>query len=102
MSSRKLFRILIPAIFVAAAATVWLFWPREAQQVGVPVEPSTVLIALAMVCAAHYFFTDLLDLHSGVWILILLIPVVALLWAALGMSAAVVLLGLAVLWFMFS
>ncbi|HKJ61577.1 MAG TPA: hypothetical protein VKA94_06225 [Hyphomicrobiales bacterium] len=105
MSSRKLFRILIPAILVAAAVMVWLFWPREAQQTDLPVEPSVALIALALVSAAHSFFTDLLDLPIGVWIFILLIPVAAVvlfLWPALGMSAAVVLIGLAVLWFMFS
>lgn len=104
MYSRKLFRILIPAILVAAAVMVWLFWPHEAQQTDLPVEPSVILIALAFVSAIHSFFTDLLDLSFGVWIFILLIPVVVIvffLWPVLGMSAAV-LIGLAVLWFMFS
>jgi hypothetical protein len=105
MLSRKLFRILIPAILVAAAVIVWLFWPRGSQQTDLPVEPSVALIALAFLSAAHSFLVDLLDLPFGVWIFFLLIPVAAvvfLLWPALGMSAAVVLIGLAVLWFMFS
>jgi len=105
MSSRKLFRILIPAILVAAAVMVWLFWPHEAQQTDLPVEPSVILIALALVSGAHSFFTDLLDLPFGLWIFILLIPVVVIVFflsPALGMSAAAVLIGIAVLWFMFN
>jgi hypothetical protein len=60
---------------------------------------------VGLLSAAHSFLVDLLDLPFGVWIFFLLIPVAAVvffLWPALGMSAAVVLIGLAVLWFMFS
>jgi len=104
MSSRKLFRILVPAILVAAAVIVWLFWPRGAQQTNLPVEPSVALIALAFISAAHSFLVDLLDLPFSIWIFIL-IPVAAIVfffWPALGISAAVVLIALAVLWFMFN
>ena len=104
MSKRLFLRFLIPALLIAGAVLIWVFWPNEAKQAEMPVIAPIALIALALIFAFQNFLEEMFDIPIAIWVIaaIMIVIGISLLYSsAVGVFWIVALIAAAAFFFFY-